>query len=317
MKTFKSIFGNHLSDYVDLRRGMGLRFKTQTSTLRAFDSYLYGRKYRGPLTQKLALAFANADPDASDDKRARRYGIVRCFSDYLATFEPDTACMDPKALSRPKRRRAAYIYTESELSSLLQEAKAISSKNPLRGITLHAMVGLAASTGLRISEVVRLSKSDVDLQTGTLLIRQTKFAKDRIVPTHSTTLDVLRDYAAVRDVSFPDCDCPAFFINMWRQRFSASTLQLSFWDLTRRVGLRGPVGKGPRFHDLRHTFAVQRLIAWYKSGVDVQTMLPALATYMGHVHYTATAYYLTATPELLQLASDRLQTSIDPQGGKS
>jgi integrase len=120
-------------------------------------------------------------------------------------------------------------------------------------------------------------------------------------------LEVVRNYAAARDAAFPNCKAVAFFINTRQKRFVRNTLQQLFAGIACRAGLRGPKGRGPTFHDLRHRFAVARLVSWYKAGVDVQGMLPALATYMGHAHYTDTAYYLTETAELLALASERYQ----------
>ncbi len=305
MTTFKSCFGKRLDAYIKLRRGLGYKYEGQSAILRRFDKYVCERKYNGALTQKLAMDFASANPNVRPTEVSRRYYVVRHFSEYLATFEPHTPRLDPKGMPDHKTRPSAYIFTEEELIRLLHEAHNVSSKNPIRGITLHAMVGLAASTGLRISEVVRLDKKDVNLETGVLSIRQTKFFKDRLVPMHETTRKVLCDYASIRDTVFAGCDCPSFFINMWRTRFSRHTLQLSFWELARRTGLRGDSGHGPSFHDLRHAFAVRRLVEWYKAGKNVQALLPALATYMGHVHYRHTAYYITATAELLDLAADR------------
>jgi len=314
MKKYNSVFAEHLENYVKLRRGLGLKFEGQDYLLRKFDQYLCERDYHGPLDQDLALAFACANSAVSRNEAARRYQVVRHFSDYLATFDPSTPRLNPHIMLRPRTRPAAYIYTEEELSLLLREARRISPKHPLRGITLHAIVGLGAACGLRIGEVAHLNKGDVDWQAGALTIRRTKFAKDRLVPLHPTTLAVLRDYAAVRDAAFPDNDSPAFFISMRGRGISKHTLQTSFWDLTRRVGLRGRTGPGPSFHDLRHTFAVRRLVSWYKEGADVQSLLPALATYMGHVHYSDTAYYLTATSELLELAAERHQRSLQREG---
>ena len=310
MKRFKSIFAERLSAYVELRRGLGLKFEAQDAVLHRFDRYLFEREHDGLLTQELAIDFSTHKSNVSRTACARRYQVIRNFSEYLTTFEPRTPPMDPGALHYSKVRPPAHIFTDEELGRVLHEARHISATNPVRGVTLHAMVGLAAGTGLRISEVVRLDKADVDLDTGVLVIRKTKFNKERLVPVHPTALDVLRNYAAVRDATFPECTCPAFFINMWRRHFARHTLQLAFWDATRRAGLREDKGKGPSFHDLRHTFAVRRLVAWYKAGVDVQAMLPALATYMGHVHYSHTAYYVTATPELMALAADRYHGSI-------
>lgn len=310
MNNFQGKFGDQLSSYVKLRCGLGFCSEDETFHLQAFDKYVHQRDYTGLLTQELALDFASQNPNTSTNYRVRRYQVVRHFSDYLATFDPQTPCLDPKALRRSKARRQAHIYTDEELAHLLGEARHISPSNPIRGITLHAMIGLAASTGLRISEVVHFDKSDVDLKTGRLIVRQTKFSKDRYVPLHATTLEVLRNYAALRDTTFQDCNHVAFFINMSRQRFCINTVEQAFCKLTRRVGLRGPRGRGACFHDLRHRFAVTRLVTWYKTGLDVQALLPALATYMGHVHYSDTAYYLQATAELLGLAAGLYHQSL-------
>ena len=154
---------------------------------------------------------------------------------------------------------------------------------------------------------MRLDKADVDLEAGVLTFRQTKFGKSRLVPVHETTLKVLRRYASLRDRHFrsPGSECVAFFRNQRGQRFVINTLQGIFRRVAARAGLRSDRGKGPNFHSLRHRFAVRRLVTWYQDGVDVQAMLPWLATYMGHVHYSDTAYYITTTPELLALAANR------------
>lgn len=211
MTPFQSHFADHLAGYVRLRHGLGLKFKWQERLLHAFDQFVTEQDYQGPLTQELALEFATAKQGTSLNHNACCYQVVRHFSDYLATFVPGTPRLDSTVLRRPKTRPPAYIFTEEQLGALLHEALHISKVYPLRGITLHAMVGLAASTGLRISELIRLDKGDVGLDSGVLLIRQTKFAKDRLVPVHPSTLEVLCGYAAARDAAFPDAVTPAFF----------------------------------------------------------------------------------------------------------
>ena len=307
MKSFQSAFAEHLSAYVQLRHALGFRSEDTVFFLEAFDQCVFEKNHTGPLTQELALEFACSNPKTSTNYRARRYQVVRHFSEYLATFDPQTPFLDPKALERSKARNPRHIYTDQELQKILVEARHVSRKKPVCGLTLHTMIGLAASTGLRISEIVRLDRQDVDLETGVLNVRHSKFNKSRLVPLHETTLRAVGNYAAARDVAFPDCKAVAFFVNANQKRFVRNTVQQLFAGVARRAGLRGPKGRGPSFHDLRHRFATQRLVRWYKAGVDVQGMLPALATYMGHAHYTDTAYYLTATAELLALASERYQ----------
>ncbi len=305
---FRSIFSEHLRNYVALRRNFGLKFDTQAGILVIFDKYVCDIGHTGLLTKDIAIGFATANQDITPHQCSRRYGVVRNFSDYLATYEPKTPCLDPKALYAQRASAPAHIYSEEELVNLLSLAKQIAPKNPLRGYTLHAMVGLAAGTGLRISEVVALDRADVDLVSGVLMIRQAKFFKDRLVPVHSSVLKVLDEYAHLRDAAHVEPKSPAFFVHQWGGRFSRHTLQMVYWELTRRAGLRGDTGNGPTFHDLRHSFAVRRLAAWYREGKDVQALLPMLATYLGHAHYSDTAYYITAIPELMELAAQRRRT---------
>ena len=310
MKRFKSIFANRLSDYIKLRQNMGFSVESQAYFLLQFDRFVFKLGYIGQLTQDLAIDFAFSDPKISKRNSSRRYQVVRHFTDYLAVFEPDTPKLPFLVMTGINNRPPVHIFTEEELTRLLQEAKHISRKKYVRGITTHAMVGLAASTGLRIGEVVRLDQADVNLKTGILVVRQTKFRKDRLVPAHPTTLEVLRKYSKARDAKFPECKGQAFFINMWRRRFTKASLRFNFKELVLRADIRNAKGKLPRFHDLRHTFAVRRLVIWYREGKEVQAILPVLATYLGHVSYSETACYLTATAELLGLAAERFQEYI-------
>lgn len=310
MTSFSSEYADRLAAYVELKRALGFQFERQLAHLRAFDAYLLQQGRSAPLSQEMVTSFATHDSSSSISLRARRYRTVRRFCEYLATFDPHIPPLDPKAVPYPRDRRAHHIISDEELVRLLREARHVSNKHPLQGVTLHSIVGLAASTGLRIGEVVRLDRADVDLATGVLLIRQTKFRKDRYVPTHPSTLEVLRRYAALRDASFPDCRDAAFFVTLRQRRIARNTLQQALCKTARRAGLRAPSGAGISFHSLRHRFAVKRLIAWYEAGVEVQAMLPMLATYMGHVHYSDTAYYLTATPELLRLAAERCERAL-------
>lgn len=314
--TFESVFARRLAEYIRLRRGLGFQLEAQAAVLRAFDTYVHRRSYRGPLTQTLALAFATHSRTVSQTECWRRYQFIRHFAEYLRAFDPDAPPLDPKALRKVSERRPVYIYTDADLSRLLREARCLSPKHPLRGLTLHAMTGLAASTGLRIGEAVRLDKVDVDLERGVMIIRRTKFKKDRLVPMHATVVAVLCRYADARDAACHNADSPAFFISVRQQRLSRNTVEGAFRTLAHRAGLRGPKGKGPSFHGLRHRFAVRRLRAWYEDGIDVQGMLPALATYLGHVKYTDTAYYLTATSELMGLAAARYHSSLPPRDVK-
>jgi len=258
------------------------------------------------LTEELARAFAAEVSETTTTMAGRRYLVVRHFADFLATFDPRASRLDPRAVPSARNQPPPFIFTLEELDSLLSQASRLSSTRRAWNRAVHAMIGLAASSGLRRGEVLGLDQSDVDLHSGTLLVRQSKFHKDRLAPVHSSTLEVLRTYAAVR-TAIPDARAePAFFVTSGGRRFQGLQIERVFRQLVSSVDLHAPQGKRPTFRSLRHTFAVQRLVAWYRAGANVQALLPSLATYMGHVHYTSTSYYLTATAELLGVAAERL-----------
>jgi len=309
MNTFQSIFAEHLTRYVQLRRQLGLRFECQEAMLCAFDRYAHERNYQGPLSQQLAWEFATSVASTATTVASRRYLVVRHFSEYLATYDPSTPRLDPKAIPRARQQPPPYIFTEAQIAGLLRRATQFPRRHPIANMALRTMIGLAASTGLRLREIIGLDHADVDLDTGILVIRRSKFDKDRIVPVHPSTLDVLRSYAASREQVPPGGDETAFFLNARIRRYHPDSLDYLFGQLVRKIDLHAPSGRMPTFRSLRHTFAVHRLLAWYHAGANVQALLPALATYMGHVHYTSTAYYLTATAETLGVAADLLLTS--------
>lgn len=303
VRKFSSIFAEYITNFIEIKKQLGYQFERQPEVLHQFDNYLCKINYQGSLTQGLALNFATSNPDSPRNECARKYQTVRLFSDYLSAFLSETEHLNPDALTKIKGRAPAHIYSDEEMNLIMNGARTI--KNPVRSATLYSIIGLTASTGMRISEIVNLSRHDVNLETGVILVRCTKFQKDRLVPVHPTTLKVLRDYIPLRDARFPHPGTLAFFISMWGRRLCSRTLTGAFTKLTRDVGVRDAVGNGPHFHDLRHTFAVRRLVTWYRKGNEVQAMLPVLATFMGHVNYSNTAYYLTATAELLGIAAEK------------
>jgi integrase len=159
---------------------------------------------------------------------------------------------------------------------------------------------------MRSGEAVRLAESDVNLAEGLLTIQETKFGKSRVIPLHPTTVKALTAYKACRNAFLKRAEVPTFFIN--ERGGPISSPHKSFRDIRCTAGLE-QTGNGihPRMHDLRHTFAVQTLLAWYRSGADVERNLPILSTFLGHNHIEHTYWYLTSTPELLGAACERLE----------
>ncbi len=313
MNDFARFVSDKVEDYVELRRSLGYAFGTQAATLKAFCRFLEDGGYAGPLSRKLGIAFV-LSRDVTPNVRARRHGVLLRFAEYLSIFDARTELFDPRALPRSRAIPPARILDEGELARLMSAARDGSTLSPLRGQTLYTLLGLLASTGLRSGEALRLDRVDVDLVRGVLQIRRSKFRKDRLVPVHVTTREALRAYAVARDLALPRPDSPAFFLSLRGGRWSVSAFGAAFAQARARAGLGGGVPRAVRPHDLRHRFAVTRLVTWYRAGVDVQARLPVLATYLGHVRYSDTAYYVTGTAELLGIAAER---ALGGDGGGS
>jgi len=304
MSDFARFLSEKVTDYIQLRRSLGYTFRVQAATLKAFSRFVEQGGHSGPLTQELALAYV-LSCDVTSNVRARRHGVLLRFAEYLSVFDARTEILDPQALPRSRAIAPVRLLDDSELTRLLVAARDGSAHHPLRGRTLYTLLGLLASTGLRSGEALRLDRTDVDLTHGVLQVRRTKFRKDRLVPVHLTTREALQTYAAVRDLVLPRPASLAFFLSLRGQRLSTSGLGSAFRQARARAGLDGGVPREVHPRDLRHRFAITRIITWYQEGIDVQSRLPLLATYLGHVRYSDTAYYVTGTAELLGAVAER------------
>jgi integrase len=186
---------------------------------------------------------------------------------------------------------------------------------------MHAIILLLATSGLRISEALHLTLEDVDLDDGLLSIRQSKFRKSRLVPLSSGTVDALRRYHEIRVVLAPTGPSAAFFVSGRGKAYGTSCVQGMFRAIAVQTGLREPKGRGPRLHDLRATFAVTRLLEWYRDGDNVMARLPLLSTYLGHACVSDTEVYLKITTALLEEASTRFHAfakgTLPSRGGPS
>lgn len=303
--TFATFLSDKIERYIELRRSLGYAFDKQAGTLRAFVHHVERSRLVGPATRTMARDFVLSFRGASNS-RAVRHGVLRRFYEYLVLYDARTEALERKAFHRSRAIPPPRIVSDPELASLIEACGVLSLGLPLIGCTMATLIGLLASTGLRSGEALRLDRGDVDLTRGVILIRKTKFRKDRLVPVHPTTLAALRRYARERDAAFPAPVDTGFFLSSRGCRLSASGLQGNFVKARKHAGLDD--GKPLRPHDLRHRFAVERLRLWHQQRADVQALLPLLATYLGHVNYSDTAYYLTGSSDLLATAAERAFT---------
>jgi integrase/recombinase XerD len=293
-----------LEDYLALRRSLGYTLERAGVVLADFVAHL-DEAAAEHITVDLALDWATrtANPDSS--WRAQRLGMVRGFARYLHAIDPSHQVPPPGALHRGQGRPEPFLFAEADIVALMAAAGSMASR--LRALTMETLIGLLAVTGLRVGEVIRLDRDDVDLHRGLLIVRNSKLGRSRHVPLHATTVEALRAYLCRRDRLFSEPSSPALFISTTGTRLRSGNLRAVFAELLKTAGLPPRRERhGPRAGDLRHSFAVQTLLDWHHAGVDVGSRLPVLSTFLGHVSPASTYWYLSASPLLLTAAARRL-----------
>jgi len=291
-------------DYVTLRRRMGFKFEEAAEILASFVRHIEAAGATA-ITTANAVVWARSSGQ-HPDWWAKRLSIARGFANYLAGLEPGHEVPSEGLIPTRSHRATPYLYSEQDVVQVMISARRL--KSPWWALTVETAIGLLAVSGLRVGELVRLDVTDVDFDGGLVTVRSSKFGKSRLVPLHQTTLAALRHYDACRRNQQLGTETSAFFLSTTGERLRYDSLHRTFHRLVRQLGLRVPTtGKCPRVHDLRHSFAVATLLAWYRSGVDVAARVHLLSTYLGHVDPVATYWYLSAAPELLALAAKRLE----------
>ena len=306
-------------DYLAHRRKLGYALKIEGEQLLRFARYADRIDYQGPITTDLAVRWAMASKKGERINWARRLDIIRRFAKYRILLEPQTEIPPEGLFGSSYRRIHPHIYSEEQSRALLVAARNLGPPNGLRPHTYVTLFGLLFSTGLRISEALRLTQTDVDLIRGILTIRESKFKKSRLVPLHPSTIIALHRYSKRRIHYHPQQSSNAFFLTEKGTSLKYHKCLLTFIDLRKQLGWVEEEGKRPpRIHDFRHTFAVRRLLCWYQEEADLDRMIPALATYLGHVKVSDTYWYFTAVPELLEVVSHRFEDhfSTERTGGR-
>lgn len=299
-----------VEDYLAQRRILGFRLRIEGQQLLSFARFADATGHRGPITVDLVVRWAMLPSERPRRFPARRLDCVRPFARYCAAFDPATEVPARGLLGPARQRPRHHIYTDAEVAALVASARRLAPANGLRPSTYTTFFGLLAASGLRVTEALRLTRTDVDFAGGVLTIRATKFRKSRLVPLHTTTTAALQAYAEHRDRAVPRPMAPTFFVSVRGTPLAYSTVRTVFRRLSHALGWATHSPR-PRIHDLRHTFACRRLQQWYEDGVDVAPRVAALATYLGHAKVTDTYWYLTGTPELLALAAARFETFAD------
>lgn len=294
-----------IQDYLALRRSLGFKLHDAGAALAHFASFMEQHR-EIHITTQLALAWAQQSHSVQPAKWAQRLSYVRGFARHHSAADAQTEVPPAGLLPFHPARARPYIYSEEEIERLLESALSLPNAG-LRCWTYYCLFGLLSVTGLRLGEAIRLELDDVDLREGLLTVRGTKFGKSRLVPIHASTRAALTRYRARRE-RYRTGRASTFLINSNGNRLDRGEIHRTFYKLSRQIGLRGATAsRGPRIHDFRHRFAIQTLLRWYRAGEDVERRLPVLSTYLGHVHINDTYWYLSACPQLMGLAVERLE----------
>ncbi len=297
---------DHANEYLRLRQVLGHDLAEAQRLLPAFVVYLdmIGAE---TVTVEAALQWAQR-PDAGPTTTvwARRMTVARGFARHMAGVNPHTEIPPLGLVTFQQRWRPPFIYTGADIAALMSAARS-SVPTPMRAATVETLIGLLAATGMRVGEAIRFERTDLDTAEGLIVVRQSKFGKSRLVPLHSSTLDALCSYANKRDRFLPRPASPTFFVSIAGTRLLPADFGKTFRKLVHITGVGVGAPHRPRVHDLRHSCAVHTLEQWYRTGEDVEALLPRLATALGHRDPRSTYWYLSAAPELLALAAARLE----------
>jgi integrase/recombinase XerD len=298
---------DRLTDYLALRRALGYRLARPEKLLGQFLDHLE-RAGATTITVAAALDWARQPTNGSSNWWAYRLSTVRGFATYLHGLDPAHQVPAPDLLPQRPMRGNPYLYSGTEIAALIAATGAL--RTPLRQATFATLIGLLAVTGIRVGEAIALNRGDLDLRAGLLLVRHGKFDKARELSLHPTTVDALRRYRRLRDRNTPATE-PALLVSTAGTRLLYCNVHHTFHRLVRMAGLvPRSTSCRPRIHDLRHSFAVRAMLDAYAAGQDGQLRLTLLSTWLGHVHPGSTYWYLSASPELMAVAGQRLEAHL-------
>jgi integrase len=308
-----SCLAQYFEAFAAFKRASGIAFDSSVSALEIFDRFLCGTantpcQIDGDVLTRFVRSLTRLAP------RTRGNVVSIVWQALGYAIRHGAPC--PALPERPSFRRLhviePYAYSHQEIRKILLALLELRHQDPLRPHMLATLIALLVTTGLRINEALALNLSDVDLVHGVLRIRRGKYGKARDLPILPSTVDGLRSYLKRRErAGLPRGAEAPLFVSLRRDRCGRAVVN-PFKDIVKALGIRTPSGAVPRLHDLRHTYAVQRVAQWYREGVDVNTRLAALSGYLGHTSPQHTAHYLRANESILLEAGLRFEALSAP-----
>src|SRR5690625_1941948 len=295
---FKSILGELITGYIDEKRAVGYKYQKGASLLKQFDTLVdKENRVKMKLPKELVLLWTGKRPNETVSTRNGRISIIRGLAIYMVRLGYEAYIFPAAAISIDRYSYVPHIFSENELKNVFNvcDNYPISSFSPNRHLILPLLFRILYGCGLRISEALNLKLKDLDLNLGTLFIKDTKFGKERIVSMSDTLIERCRLYVD-KIHSFKDSDA-FFFPSPYGGNYKTSTIYKLFRDILWEAGISHS-GRGPRLHDIRHSFAVHCLKKWVLNGENLTNLLPYLSVFMGHGDLRGTQHYLRLTTDL-------------------
>ncbi len=307
-----SALDEHTEQYLRARRALGVKLERHGRLLPQLVAYLEAAG-ASTVTRELAISWARMPADAHPQYWAARLSIARGFAAYLQTIDPQTEVPPAGVFAIRYQRPTPYLWSALDIRRLLHAASEL--RPPLKAASYQTLFGLLAVTGMRLGEAIALQPDDVNLDDGVITIRAhvAKLERARLVPLHQSTVRALERYLSARARLCPRPRSNTFFLSSIGTGLDRSAVGKTLRTLTSTLGLRTDTVH-PTAHHLRHSFALSTLIDWQRSGVPIDGQIAVLSTYLGHVSPAETYWYLSATPELMGLAAERLERHL---GGRS
>ena len=298
-----------IARYLQRQRSLGRGYANEERILNSLYDFSK-RAGSADLDQKIFQEWCKSHEKLTANVRRQRQRIARNFCLYRQRTEPSCFVPDPSHFPHRRPHALPVIFGPAEVARMLATAKALAptAGSPLRSAVMRLAVVILYTAGLRRGELLRLTLADINLDEGVLRIHESKFHKSRLVPLSPDAHLELRAYLKKR-LEPPFCASPKspLLCNFSRgfRGYTGTGLSQGIQALFQSASVRSSDGRRPRVHDFRHSFAVQALLRWYRQDADVQSNLPKLAMYMGHVSIVSTAYYLQWMPDLAEAASHR------------
>jgi integrase len=306
-----NIVEEQVEAFIVFKQGLGVQMISEAATLRHLGRYAEAVGHEGPITTDLAISWARNGNHHAEGYEIKKYELARRVSEYSSVFDGSVPRLPAGILGKVDDRITPYIYTDEEVSLLMKAASALFSESDLlRPIAYEMTIGLMRSTGMRPSEVLSLKDEDFDSDNLLIVIRKAKNNKERLVPIDESVRRALVAYRAKREQLRNGKNCRSLIVSNGDKPLALHSFQDAFCEIRYVLLDRGEVWqrRPPRPYDLRHTYSVKTILAWYENGEDINALLPVLATYLGHTTISETYWYLTGAPELMEVACSAFES---------